>query len=239
MRAASSALRRLEQLAEAAAEQQRRHHRQRAHHVPHRADLPGHHMLLPQRRGQPVLRARDEEERHRQQHHGDEQRPVGDGDEGEERVEPGARRAEQHHVAAVALAEGAPDVAQEAEDPGEIERNAGHDAEIGDLLRRQVQLVLEEEADRDVDQPAIGRAEGEEEDERAEIEEDAPAHPPRQDLGSDRHGRVHLRRMVDGHRSPAPPGRSSPPAVPTPPPLGNRIRQPPGRPRNLIHNRHL
>src|SRR5262249_13802634 len=55
--------------------------------------------------------------------------------------------------------------------------------EGGELMRRQVQLVLEEEADRNVEEAAGGGAEGGEEHQRAEVEKDPVPDCVRQDDG--------------------------------------------------------
>ena len=78
----------------------------------------------------------------------------------------------KHHEPAVAHAQRIPGVADEAEHAGQVERDGGHQPEDGDLVCLQVQLVLEKEADGDVDQASDRRAEGQQHDQHAEVEED-------------------------------------------------------------------
>ena len=128
-------------------------------------------MLLAEHRSQSVLSAGDEQERRRQQHDGNEERHVCDGSECKEDVEAGADGAEQQHESPISHAEGIPRVADEPEYEGQIERDGGHQPENGDLVRLQVQLVLEEKADWNIDQASEGRTEGQQDDQDGQVEE--------------------------------------------------------------------
>jgi hypothetical protein len=60
-----------------------------------------------------------------------------------------------------------------------IERDGRHDPEFGHLVSLQVQLVLEKEAYRNVDQASVGGAERQQNDQDAEVEEDPLPHRAR------------------------------------------------------------
>ena len=136
-------------------------------------------MLLADHRSQPILSACDEQKRGRQQHHCNQQCPIGHGDEREACVERGTDGAEQGHESAVSHPEGIPHVSDETEYEGQVERDRSHKPEISKLVRLQVQLVFKKKTDRDVDQTAVGRAEGEQYNQYAEIEENPPPHQRR------------------------------------------------------------
>ena len=55
----------------------------------------------------------------------------------EEHVEQGAHAAKQQHESAIPHPERIPHVADESEHKGQIERDGGHEPEIGDLVRGQ------------------------------------------------------------------------------------------------------
>ena len=102
-----------------------------------------------------------------------------------------------------------PRVADEAEYAGQVERDGGHQPEDGDLVRLQMQLVLEEEADRNIDQAAEGRTEGQQNDQDAEVKEDPLPHRVRQGGGIDGDGRTRGGRTVSRHRAQSSPASSS------------------------------
>ena len=83
--------------------------------------------------------------------------------------------AEQQEVAAVAHAERIPVVAHDAEGEGEVGRNARPQAERRQLVRRQVQLVLEHERERNDVKAGRGRGEQERHDDRAGVEKNPRA----------------------------------------------------------------
>jgi len=107
--------------------------------------------------------------------------------------------AEHQHESAILHSKRVPDVADESEREGEIKRDGGHEAEIGDLVRRQMQLVLEQEADGDVDQSSRRAAERQQDDQDAQIEEDAQPLRRRQIRTSDGDGRDGGSRAVNRH----------------------------------------
>ena len=80
---------------------------------------------------------------------------------------------------AVSHPEGVPHVSDETEYEGQVERDRSHKPEISKLVRLQVQLVFKKKTDRDVDQTAMGRSEGEQYNQYAEIEENPLPHQRR------------------------------------------------------------
>src|SRR3974377_975271 len=74
--------------------------------------------------------------------------------------------------------------ADETEYEGQVKRDGCNEAEMRDLMRLQVQAVLEEKADRNIDQAARGAAEGQKDDQDAEVEKDTPANRWRQSFRS-------------------------------------------------------
>ena len=61
-------------------------------------------------------------------------------------VERGTDGAEQGHEAAVSHPERVPHVSDESEYEGQVERDRGHEPEISELVRLQVQLVFKKES---------------------------------------------------------------------------------------------
>src|SRR5919202_767138 len=100
-------------------------------------------MLLTQGRSQSVLRACDEQKRGRRQQDCGEQRPIRNWHESKHDVEPCSDCSEQQHEASILHPERTPDVADESENKGQVEGNGGEQAEIRNLVRLQMQLVLE------------------------------------------------------------------------------------------------
>jgi hypothetical protein len=141
-----------EHSAERAADQQRSDGGDRQEDVPCRADLTGHRMLLTDHRSQSVLGARDEKKRSRQQNDRNEERCIGHGCERKEDIEQGTDAAKQQHESAISHPERVPHIPDKSERERQVERNGRHEPEIRDLMRRQMQPVLEKETDWDIDQ---------------------------------------------------------------------------------------
>ena len=118
-----------------------------------------------------------------------------------EDVEAGADGAEQQHESSVSHPEGIPRVADESEDKGQVEGDGGHEPEIGELVRLQVQFVLEKKAYRNIDQASGGGTEGQQNDQDAEVEENPLPHRLRKVGGSDGDGRCCGRWTVGRHRA--------------------------------------
>ena len=188
--------------------QQGGNRRDRREHVPHRADLAGHRMLPADGRGKPILGTGDKQERGRQHDDRNEQRGVSHRQKRKAEIEQRAGGAEQQDEPAVSHAERIPHVADEPEYEGQIKRDRRDETEMRDLMRLQMQPVLEEEADRDIDQAARRAAEGQKDDQDTEVEKDAPANRWRQSFRSpfDRDGfggtvHPHCPRSVLGWKS--------------------------------------
>jgi len=49
----------------------------------------------------------------------------------------------------------------------QVERDGGHEPELGDLVRLQVQFVFKKKADRNIDQSSRGGTEGQQDDQDA------------------------------------------------------------------------
>src|SRR5262249_37149347 len=113
-------------------------------------------MLLAKCRSEPILRAGHEQECCRQQHDRNEQGDVGRWNEGKEYIQPGCDGAEQSHQSTVSDPKGIPQVADESENEGEVEGDAGDESEIRRLVCFQVKLVLQKKADRDIYQTSGG-----------------------------------------------------------------------------------
>ncbi|OIQ66007.1 hypothetical protein GALL_524310 [mine drainage metagenome] len=175
-----------QQAREHAADQQGRDGGDRREHVPGRADLAGHRVLPADRRCQSVLGAGDEKERGCQRDHREEKRPIGHRRQGEAEIENRADGAEQQHESAISHVKRIPHVADESEHKGQIERDCRDELEMRDLPRLQVQSVLEKKADGNADQASRRSAEGQKNDQDAEIEKDVPARGSRQIFGRQR-----------------------------------------------------
>ena len=164
-----------EALAQPAAEHESDNGRYRSKNVPDRADLPGHGVLLAESGGQSILSAGDAKRGHRQQQQRGNQAAIADRREREGKIKAGADGAENRHQAAILYAKRIPRIAQQAENKGQIKRNADDQAKARDFARLQMQLVLQEKADRNVHEPAIRIGEGDEKGEAAKINERRPA----------------------------------------------------------------
>ena len=195
----------LQQTAELAADQQRADGGNRQEYVPHRADLAGHRMLLADHRRQPVLGAGDEQERSRQHNDREEERRIAHRRERKQDVEQGSDAAKQQHESAISHPERIPDIAHESEYEREVERDRGDKPESGDLMRGQMQPVLEKEADGNIDQASSRPAEGQQDNQNAEIEKNAVPLRGRQIGGRGGDSRCGGCRTVNRHR-----GRSVP-----------------------------
>ena len=95
-----------------------------AENVPERADLSRHGVLLTESRSQTTLGASDEKRAHRQQRHRGKQVAVGSRRECEGEIKAGADCGEDRHQATILYAEGISGVPQQAENEGQIKRNA-------------------------------------------------------------------------------------------------------------------
>ena len=162
-------------IAQDAAERQRREHRQRRPEIPQRADAPRHRQLLADGRTQSVPGAPQKQKaagsrQRADQQHGERQRQ-----EGEDDVDDCGEAGEQDQITAVAQAERTPEIAHDAEGEREIGRNRCPKREGRQAVRRQVQLVLEHEGERDDLKTAGGIEEVQRHDHRAAIDEDARA----------------------------------------------------------------
>jgi hypothetical protein len=76
----------------------------------------------------------------------------------------------------VSHAERIPNVADESENAGKVERDGGHEPKLGNLMRPQVQSVLEKKADRNIDQAAGGGAESQQNNQDAQVEKNPLPH---------------------------------------------------------------
>ena len=125
--------------------------RQRTAHVDDAAHLAGNGVFLRQGVGQAIDGARHHAEGHGRQEQAAEEQRIGRGGQGHGPIDEGRHKAEQDEVGAVAPAERAPTVADEAEDEAEDQRQPDPELEHRQFIGLEMHPVLEEERHRNVD----------------------------------------------------------------------------------------
>src|SRR3984893_13171097 len=105
--------------------------------------------------------------------------------ETKEDIQGGADGAEQQHESSVSHSERIPSVANESKYKGQEEGDGGYEAELGELVRLQVQFVFKQKRYWNINQPSGGGTEAKENNQETEVEENLTPHGIRQGSGSD------------------------------------------------------